>query len=176
MTDGTGAFSGIAIKVARATQPGTHYVTAVGRRSGLAAQTAFVVQTDWAQYRFTQLRQGQNVFENTIGVSNVSRLQVDWTATTGDDVVSSPAVANGVVYVGSNDDKVYALDASTGAILWTATTGGVVDSSPAVANGVVYAASLDFKVYAYDVPGILKQVARPDPAALHPDDSFRPQK
>ena len=36
---------------------------------------------------------------------------------------SSPAVANGVVYVGSGDGNVYALDASTGALLWTYTTG-----------------------------------------------------
>ena len=54
---------------------------------------------------------------------------------------SSPAVANGVVYVGSNDGNVYALNASTGAMLWSYTTGGGVYSSPAVANGVVYVGS-----------------------------------
>ena len=42
----------------------------------------------------------------------------------------------------------YALNATTGAVLWTATTGGAVDSSPAVANGVVYVGSDDDKVYA----------------------------
>ena len=63
---------------------------------------------------------------------------------------SSPAVANGVVYVGSFDDKVYALNATTGATLWTATTGSLVPSSPAVANGVVYVGSYDHKVYALD--------------------------
>ena len=36
---------------------------------------------------------------------------------------SSPAVANGVVYVGSIDDNVYALNAATGAKLWSYTTG-----------------------------------------------------
>ena len=36
---------------------------------------------------------------------------------------SSPAVANGVVYVGSYDNNVYALNASTGALLWQYTTG-----------------------------------------------------
>ncbi len=60
---------------------------------------------------------------------------------------SSPAVANGVVYVGSGDSNVYALNASTGAKLWSFTTGGGVDSSPAVANGVVYVGS-GFNVYA----------------------------
>ena len=38
---------------------------------------------------------------------------------------SSPAVANGVVYVGSGDFNVYALNASTGAKLWSYSTGSV---------------------------------------------------
>ena len=64
-------------------------------------------------------------------------------------VDSSPAVANGVVYVGSDDNNVYALSAKTGAKLWSYTTGNYVDSSPAVANGVVYVGSGDGKVYAF---------------------------
>ncbi len=67
----------------------------------------------------------------------------------GAAVVSSPAVANGVVYVGSSDQNVYALNASTGALLWKYTTGGQIDhSSPAVTNGVVYVGSFDGNVYA----------------------------
>ena len=46
-----------------------------------------------------------------------------WSYTTGGSVITSPAVANGVVYVGSFDCNVYALDASTGAELWSYTTG-----------------------------------------------------
>ena len=74
-----------------------------------------------------------------------------WTAATGGAVSSSPAVANGVVYVGSTTAS-SAFDAagstncsgdapSPGAPLWTATTGNGVESSPAVANGVVYVGS-----------------------------------
>jgi outer membrane protein assembly factor BamB len=61
---------------------------------------------------------------------------------------SSPAVADGIVYVGSDDLNVYALDAFTGVKLWSYTTGDVVRSSPAVANGVVYVGSFDHNVYA----------------------------
>jgi eukaryotic-like serine/threonine-protein kinase len=61
--------------------------------------------------------------------------------------VDHPAVANGVVYVGSEDNNVYALKASTGAKLWSYATGEIMDSSPAVANGVVYVGG-DFNVYA----------------------------
>ena len=66
----------------------------------------------------------------------------------GGYVNSSPAVANGVVYIGSLDNNVYALNATTGAKLWNFTTGGAVYSSPAVANGVVYVGSDDNDVYA----------------------------
>ena len=49
-----------------------------------------------------------------------------WSYATGDlyCVTSSPAVVNGVVYVGSRTDgNVYALNASTGALLWSYATG-----------------------------------------------------
>jgi outer membrane protein assembly factor BamB len=51
---------------------------------------------------------------------------------------SSPAVVNGVVYIGSHDGNVYALDAASGNKIWNYPTSGMVLSSPAVANGVVY--------------------------------------
>ena len=75
--------------------------------------------------------------------------QLLWSYPTVNSVdYSSPAVINGVVYVGSDDHYVYALNAATGAYIWSYKTGGSVDSSPAVANGVVYVGSEDHKVYA----------------------------
>ena len=50
--------------------------------------------------------------------------------------------------MGSDDNNVYALNATTGAKLWNYTTGGGVDSSPAAVNGVVYVGSDDNNVYA----------------------------
>jgi outer membrane protein assembly factor BamB len=82
-------------------------------------------------------------------LSNVASTTLDWTATTAGEVTSSPAEADGIMYVGSQDDKIYALNATTGATLWTGTTGAPVDSSPAVANGIVYVGSEDDKVYAF---------------------------
>jgi outer membrane protein assembly factor BamB len=73
--------------------------------------------------------------------------QLKWKYTTGDWVESSPAVANGIVYVGSRDHNLYALDADTGALIWKYTTGGEVFSSPAVADGIVYAGSVDNNLY-----------------------------
>src|SRR5207248_9606607 len=61
---------------------------------------------------------------------------------------SDLVVANGVVYVGSDDSNVYALNASDGSMKWKFVTGSVVQFSPSVANGVVYISSSDGNVYA----------------------------
>ena len=147
-TNGTGAFSGIAIKVPASARPGTHYITAVQRHSGRSAQARFLVNTNWAQFRYSLSHAGFNPYENVLTPGNVSGLDKAWSYTTGNNVFSSPAVANGVVYVGSDDGNVYALNAATGAELWSFKTGSTVESSPAVANGVVYIGSDDHNVYA----------------------------
>lgn len=71
---------------------------------------------------------------------------------TDNNVLSSPAVANGVVYVGSQDSvdvNLYAINAATGAEPWSYRTGNFVSSSPTVANGLVYALSEDGYLYAF---------------------------
>jgi eukaryotic-like serine/threonine-protein kinase len=64
--------------------------------------------------------------------------------------LSSPTVADGVVYVGSGDRHVYALDAASGALRWKFETGNVVHATPAVSNGTVYIGSWDRYMYALD--------------------------
>jgi outer membrane protein assembly factor BamB len=76
-----------------------------------------------------------------------------WSTPTGSSIDSSPAVANGVIYVGSWDGNVYAFDAASGAKLWTGAIGDVVISSPAVANGMVYVGSWDGNLHAYALAG-----------------------
>jgi eukaryotic-like serine/threonine-protein kinase len=67
-----------------------------------------------------------------------------------DFYLSSPTVVQGVVYIGSGDGYVYALDAGSGALRWKFKTGNVVHASPAVANGTVYIGSWDSYFYAID--------------------------
>jgi outer membrane protein assembly factor BamB len=63
---------------------------------------------------------------------------VKWSKYLGDSV-SSPAVAEGNIYVGTSDKKVYCLDAETGNQIWSySTDDDVYLSSPAVADGKVY--------------------------------------
>jgi outer membrane protein assembly factor BamB len=97
-----------------------------------------------------------------------------WTATPGGAdaglaFVSSPAVVNGVVFVGAADHNLYAYDAdgvtncrktpaSAGAKtvcepLWTGAADDGLQSSPAVANGVVYVGAANGLLYAFDAQG-----------------------
>lgn len=76
--------------------------------------------------------------------------QTLWNYTVGGFIASSPAIANGKVYVGSYDYKFYCLDAATGAHIWNYTTGGIVGSSPAVVDSKVYVGSDDDNIYCLD--------------------------
>ena len=62
--------------------------------------------------------------------------------------VSSPIVFNGVVYVGSKDYNIYALNATTGTKVWSYATGNSVEFSPTISNAIVYVGSDDHNVYA----------------------------
>ena len=102
-------------------------------------------QYDTMQYRYNAQHSGDY---SPVAGPVPSNGQLKWSYTITGYVTSSPAVANGVAYVGSTDGNVYALNATTGANLWSYTTGGNVESSPAVANGVVYVGSNDNNLYA----------------------------
>jgi outer membrane protein assembly factor BamB len=148
IANASGAFSNIPIQVPPSALPGTHWVSAVQRSNGQGAQASFLVQTNWSEQGFTTKNKRTNPYENVLDASNVGLMDLDWSFTTGNSVYSSPAVVDGVVYAGSFDNNVYALNASTGAKVWSFTTGGSVYSSPTVANGVVYVGSFDDNVYA----------------------------
>ena len=63
---------------------------------------------------------------------------------------SSPAIGpDGTVYVGSNDEKIYAINGQSGEKLWELETGDDLASSPAIgSDGTVYVGSHDKKLYA----------------------------
>ena len=69
---------------------------------------------------------------------------------TGYWVSPSAAVEDGVVYVGSVDDHLYAVDALTGQEKWRFRTGSWVLSSPSVVDNIVYVGSVDNNLYAVD--------------------------
>ena len=75
---------------------------------------------------------------------------VAWRFQTKGRVISSPAVAGGLVVVGSTDGSLYGINRSDGTQRWAFATKGPVMSSPAVAFGLVYVSSVDGNIYAVD--------------------------
>ena len=76
--------------------------------------------------------------------------RIKWKFPTGDRIVSSPVTQDNIIYFGSDDGNVYAVDAGTGRQVWKQTTKGPVSSSPAVAGETVFIGSYDGKFYALD--------------------------
>jgi outer membrane protein assembly factor BamB len=85
------------------------------------------------------------------GVPKFSKIK--WKFHTNGLVISSPAVANGTVYVGSTDGNLYAIDLESGTQRWKFATKVRVASSPAVDGGMVYFGSYDGNFYAVDAAG-----------------------
>ena len=72
-----------------------------------------------------------------------------WTFTTRARVESSPAIAGGRVFVGSNDGRFYVLGLSNGAKLWEFNAGAPLSASPAIANGRIVIGSQDGRLYCF---------------------------
>jgi outer membrane protein assembly factor BamB len=132
---------------------------------GIALGAALVMLLsgcDWTMFGYDVVHSRFSP-ETTITTANAASLVPKWSAVTGGAVDSSPSVVNGVLYVGSSDNKLYAFDAlgqkncsgmpTRCAPLWTGLTAGAVESSPAVVNGVVFVGSDDDKLYAFDANG-----------------------
>lgn len=73
-----------------------------------------------------------------------------WAFNTGNEVRSSPTVVDGTVFVGSNDNNLYAVDTETGTKKWEFNAGGSIRSSPTVVDGIVFVGSGDGNLYAVD--------------------------
>lgn len=67
-----------------------------------------------------------------------------------DFYLSSPVVGGGKVYFGSSDERLYALDARSGAVQWVFKSGGMIHAKPALADGKLVFGSWDGAVYALD--------------------------
>ena len=76
--------------------------------------------------------------------------RVKWKFPTGARVVGSPVIQDKVIYFGSDDGNVYAVDAESGRQIWKTATRGPVPCTPAIDHGTVYIGSYDGKFYALD--------------------------
>ena len=115
---------------------------------------------DWSQFRFGANHTGSNA-DNGISVSTVGTLALDWSATTSQPVRVSPAVAGGVVYIGTDGEFLHAYDAAgvrncsdppkTCSDIWTGIGAfGAGSSSAGAAGNLVYLGSDVGDLYAFD--------------------------
>jgi outer membrane protein assembly factor BamB len=72
-----------------------------------------------------------------------------WTFATRARVESSPAIASGRVFVGSNDGRFYVLNLNDGTKLWEFNAGAPLSASPAIANGRIVIGSQDGRLYCF---------------------------
>ncbi|HEX4831686.1 MAG TPA: PQQ-binding-like beta-propeller repeat protein [Trebonia sp.] len=133
---------------------------------------------DWASWQ-GELSGDRFAPGTPVTPQNVSHLSESWAFTlpriTGTNPSSQPAVVGNTLYVGSNDAKFFALDATTGATVWSfdlTSVVGPVGSTPdpvrdgaAVSNGVVYFGDTRGYLYALNArTGALRWAIRVDPA------------
>lgn len=77
-----------------------------------------------------------------------SSLPYEWAF---DYYLSSPAISNDHLFIGSGDGNCYSINILTGKIDWKFASGSVIRSSPLVSNGLVYFGNCDGKFYCLDV-------------------------
>jgi outer membrane protein assembly factor BamB len=98
---------------------------------------------EWAVFRGNPLQTG--ISESSL--PNV--LDELWRFETKDSIEGAPAIAGGVVYVGSLDENLYAVDLASGKQKWIY-KGGPFKASPAVHGDAVYAGDSDGKFHCID--------------------------
>lgn len=75
--------------------------------------------------------------------------RVKWTYAIGTIWKSFPVVSNGMVYIGNQNNRVYALRAASGQVVWSTWLGGhyadsgVINPAPTVSDGIVYVNAQD---------------------------------
>lgn len=77
-------------------------------------------------------------------------LELLWKFKTGGPLYASPVIANGILYIGSTDGKLYALDAKQWGIKWVFDAGDAIRYSAVVLGDRVYFSARNNKVYALD--------------------------
>jgi outer membrane protein assembly factor BamB/tRNA A-37 threonylcarbamoyl transferase component Bud32 len=74
-------------------------------------------------------------------------LQPEWSFASEDEVRGTPTIANGLIYFGSYDNNLYALNAASGEFQWKYPADGGIVSRPLVSEGNVYFGSEDRRLH-----------------------------
>ena len=74
-----------------------------------------------------------------------------WTFECEDEIRGTPTLDNGILYVGSYDNNLYALNGSNGNFLWKYATDGGIVSRPVTADNTVFIGSEDKRLHAVSI-------------------------
>jgi len=94
-------------------------------------------------------RGGQQLLGRASGALPDSMV-IAWKFKTDGAIKSSPAIDDGLVFIGSDDANIYAIDLKTGDGVWAYKTGDAVEATPCVVDGLVFTGSSDTFLYALD--------------------------
>ncbi len=136
------------VAVAATLGPGRARIGVLDPNAGSVIATILLIG-DWSTFHQDTLHQGVGSAP-LLTPSAVTGLVKKWSFPTGGEVESSPAVVNGIVYFGSTDTHLYAVDATTGALVWRFDPGDAIVSSPTVSDGVVYLGTMGGGLFALD--------------------------
>ena len=89
-------------------------------------------------------------FGDAVHASATSPGSVLWEFRAGGQIWGSLTHDAGMLYFGSDDRLLYALDTASRKLRWTFATGGAIRSQPAIAGGRVFVSSDDGFLYAVD--------------------------
>lgn len=88
---------------------------------------------------------GRDKFVHALDISG----KAVWTFATRARVESSPAIAAGKVFVGSNDGRFYVLNLGSGAVIWEFNAGAPLSASPAIGRSRIVIGAQDGKLYCF---------------------------
>jgi outer membrane protein assembly factor BamB len=118
-------------------------------KAAIANANVYVSSDDGHLYAL-DLESGSLNWETDIGNNVAPRMLPASDEYTYDIFCSSPIVDGNLVYVGSMDSSIYALQIIDGSVVWKYKTGAMIRSTPRIDNKNVYVGSWDHHMYALD--------------------------
>jgi outer membrane protein assembly factor BamB len=137
-TSPTGSLPSTKLKVPASTPFGLYSILATGLTSGRSASATVTVANSWEQSGFqagqTNYAPNDPVLDHHVNLGDNTWLRLAWHFDAEVPVNASPAVVDGVAYVGDTLGQLFALDVQNGGLLWTWTvpSHGAIRGSPAV--------------------------------------------
>lgn len=100
----------------------------------------------WGSHRSDTLNSGSRV-DLPVSIDG----NIKWQYKINGPFYNSPVLSDDKVYIGTGDNRLIALDDSSGKVIWEWSTTGPMDASPIIADGLVYLGLRDKRVVALDV-------------------------